>query len=325
VDRYDIFVSYSHQDRERVRVLVQALADEGWQVFWDRTIPPGETWRSFIGAPLAAAPVVIVCWSAHSIASDWVEQEADAAAKRKVLVPVLIDHVEPPLGLRHVHLADLVDWTAAGGGKLPEALRIGVRRKLQSGTPTDLAVAPVLPPARPAPAVASSRPGWLPWLAVAALVAVLGGVLAAWQLWPADISRPQAAAPGYAIGSWLYRATPDTYAPDQNLAEKVRALHGPQAEIVDWMDLKKALADRAALQGFIASLGIAVQASDERDNYLLVNGGQSHLQGMHYLLARHGGNRPPGWAILDTIGEDELHLGRWSHTGRILVRTPHAR
>ncbi len=105
MDAYDIFVSYSHEDRERVKILVASLAAEGWEVFWDRTIPPGESWRTYIGQPLAAAPIVIVAWSKHSVESDWVCQEADAAAKRKVLLPVFIDEVSPPLGLAHTRRA----------------------------------------------------------------------------------------------------------------------------------------------------------------------------------------------------------------------------
>ena len=324
MDRYDIFVSYAHQDRERVQVLVSALAAEGWQVFWDRTIPAGETWRSYIGAPLGAVPVVIVCWSKDSVASDWVEQEADAAAKRKVLVPVLIDHVEPPLGLRHVHMADLVDWMAAGGGKLPEALRTGVLRKLRS-TPESPAATP--PPAsKPAPAQRASTSRFK-WAAVAATIAALAGGLAASQLWSPASPRSQAGQlepppGGYTLGTWIYSATPEVYAADTNLAEKMRAKYGGRTEIVDWIDLKTALADRTTLERFISSLAISVQTRDENDNYLLLNGGQSQAEGRHYLLARHGGRRPPGWAILDTIGDDELHLGRWNHNGRVLIRTP---
>jgi hypothetical protein len=165
---YDIFVSYSHQDRERVKVLVAALAAEGWNVFWDRTIPPGESWRSHIGAPLAAAPVVVVCWSKDSVESDWVCQEADAAAKRKVLMPVFLDSVTPPLGLAHIHAADLVDWTASGGGKLPHVLKLAIVRKLPVGGATAAAAAipaaeieepkPMVPKAPPAPAPAPPAP-----------------------------------------------------------------------------------------------------------------------------------------------------------------------
>jgi len=42
----DIFLSYASEDRERVRPLAEALSRQGWDVWWDRDIPPGQTWRN---------------------------------------------------------------------------------------------------------------------------------------------------------------------------------------------------------------------------------------------------------------------------------------
>ena len=50
-----IFLSYASEDRERVRPLAEALSRRGWEVWWDRTIPPGKTWREVIAAALAEA------------------------------------------------------------------------------------------------------------------------------------------------------------------------------------------------------------------------------------------------------------------------------
>ena len=38
----DIFISYASADRDRARLLADALAQKGWSVWWDRTIPPGK-------------------------------------------------------------------------------------------------------------------------------------------------------------------------------------------------------------------------------------------------------------------------------------------
>jgi adenylate cyclase len=38
----DVFVSYSRQDKARVAPLVEALEAEGWSVWWDPAIAPGE-------------------------------------------------------------------------------------------------------------------------------------------------------------------------------------------------------------------------------------------------------------------------------------------
>ena len=36
--------------------------------------------------------------------------EANAAKERGILIPVLLDSLEPPLGFRRIHAADLTNW-----------------------------------------------------------------------------------------------------------------------------------------------------------------------------------------------------------------------
>ena len=44
----DLFVSYDHEDQERVRPIVKELEKRGWIVFRDRKIPPGKKLGGFI-------------------------------------------------------------------------------------------------------------------------------------------------------------------------------------------------------------------------------------------------------------------------------------
>jgi hypothetical protein len=67
----DIFISYASADRERARLLADALAQKGWSVWWDRTIPPGEEFDQVIEEALDAAKCVVVLWSKTSTASSW--------------------------------------------------------------------------------------------------------------------------------------------------------------------------------------------------------------------------------------------------------------
>ncbi len=106
----DIFISYNHEDEARVIDLVHALEEKGWSIFWDRRIPAGKTWQSYIGQALSDAKCVIVAWSRHSITSKWVIEEANDAEERGLLIPVLLDSVKPPLGFRGIQAADLTDW-----------------------------------------------------------------------------------------------------------------------------------------------------------------------------------------------------------------------
>lgn len=106
----EIFLSYASEDRERIQSLIMALEQQGWSVWWDRTIPPGKTFRQVIEAALDAAQCVVVVWSVASVDSEWVQVEAEEAQGRGILVPVRIDNVKIPLGFRQYQAADLIDW-----------------------------------------------------------------------------------------------------------------------------------------------------------------------------------------------------------------------
>lgn len=108
----DIFLSYSREDEARIRGLVSQIEAQGWSVFWDQRIPAGETWRSHIGSALQDSRCIVVAWSKHSIDSQWVAEEADEGKTRRVLIPLLLDHVQPPRGFREIQAADISDWHA---------------------------------------------------------------------------------------------------------------------------------------------------------------------------------------------------------------------
>ena len=105
-----IFISYAREDQPWAEMLAQTLEGRGWSTFWDRTIPIGKTWRETIGSELDGARCVIVLWSKTSIESGWVQEEADDAKRRSVLVPILIDNIQPPIGFRSIQAAHLENW-----------------------------------------------------------------------------------------------------------------------------------------------------------------------------------------------------------------------
>lgn len=109
--RPSIFVSYAHEDRDRVAPLARALEDRGWSVWWDRDIPVGKTFDEVVEEQIDAAAAVIAVWSDAGVESRWVRTEAAEGYSRGVLVPVLLDDVRIPLAFRRIQAADLRDWT----------------------------------------------------------------------------------------------------------------------------------------------------------------------------------------------------------------------
>jgi TolB-like protein/Tfp pilus assembly protein PilF len=174
--RATVFLSYSRSDEAKARQLAIALEAAGYEIWWDALIEGGATYSLSIESALESADAVLVLWSAKSIESDWVRDEAAQGRERHRLVPLSLDGTQPPLGFRQYQVIDLSHWR--GRKSSPEI--DAIHRAIET-------VAGHQPQHR-APAAPVSRRSLLVAGAAAALAAGAG----AWFVW--DESRPSAVA-----------------------------------------------------------------------------------------------------------------------------------
>jgi tetratricopeptide (TPR) repeat protein len=110
-----VFLSYSREDLERIRPLAAALEKAGHQVWWDRQITGGEEYAGVIEQALESAEAVVVAWTAASVKSAWVRDEAGQARDTGRLIPITLDGCQPPLGFRQYQTIDLSKWNRRAG------------------------------------------------------------------------------------------------------------------------------------------------------------------------------------------------------------------
>jgi hypothetical protein len=112
----DIFISYAREDEPLAKDLERALRQHGWWLWRDDRLAIGRSFDEEIEARLTAARCVVVLWSARSVKSQWVRAEASVALDRRVLVPVFIEEVEPPLIFRQIQGCFLTECDAEALG-----------------------------------------------------------------------------------------------------------------------------------------------------------------------------------------------------------------
>ena len=125
-----IFLSYARDDEVFARTLARALESAGHEVWWDRRIDSGEEFAAEIEAALERADVVLVAWSAHSVKSAWVRDEASAGRDDGRLLPVSIDGWRPPMGFRQYQTLELPGWKGGSRDARTAELLKAVDRRL---------------------------------------------------------------------------------------------------------------------------------------------------------------------------------------------------
>jgi hypothetical protein len=115
--RYDVFLSYSRADTERVKPLRDELRRLGYRVFFDvQSIDPGEQWKRRLERSVRASRTLVLCWSEHTRGSDYITFEySRAEALGKPILPWRLDKTPLPamLEIQGVAGTDAVQVAAA--------------------------------------------------------------------------------------------------------------------------------------------------------------------------------------------------------------------
>src|SRR5262245_35170529 len=89
----EVYISYASADREVAEAIADRLSSEGFSLFSDeQTLVPGKSLSEVMVKQLQRADAVVALLSSRSQRTRSVEEELQAALKRKKLVvPVLLD------------------------------------------------------------------------------------------------------------------------------------------------------------------------------------------------------------------------------------------
>ncbi len=144
----DVFVSYSRNDKARVAPIVAALEAQGWSVWWDPAIAPGQQFDRMIADELERARAVLVVWTPDSVESRWVRGEARDGADRGILVPVQLGPARLPIDFRAYHTTDLGQSADVAANPHFEEV-VSAVKNLVGRTATPIAASPAPRPADP--------------------------------------------------------------------------------------------------------------------------------------------------------------------------------
>lgn len=88
-----VFISYSHRDLDRIRPILQGLADRGYRFWYDEGIDPGTEWPESIADHLERSAVCIAVMSPSSAVSRNCRREINFALSKNIELLTL--YIEP--------------------------------------------------------------------------------------------------------------------------------------------------------------------------------------------------------------------------------------
>jgi hypothetical protein len=128
----DIFISYAKPDRTIVAALSDELKRQGYTVWYDENLRPGQLWRRVIKTEIEQCRALIAVWTEESAKSQFVLDEVDKAnTLEKLVIPARkwdFSQERIPLGLGEVQSCVVSDYATIlaalrDGGVVPTAGR----------------------------------------------------------------------------------------------------------------------------------------------------------------------------------------------------------
>ena len=95
---YDVFISYSSEDKAFADALCHHLEEQGVKCWIaPRDIFPGRSWRDSIVEAIEVTPFMALLFSTNSSNSEQVKKELEVAAdtKKIIVIPVRVENIEP--------------------------------------------------------------------------------------------------------------------------------------------------------------------------------------------------------------------------------------
>lgn len=143
-----LFISYAHDDQERVQEIVTLLETGGHDPWFDDSLMPGQDWQAVLLANIQACEAFVYMLSPAAVASEWCQWEYAQAIKHgKAIIPILLKaNTNIPQGLSRYQYAD---FSAGATARNTAQLIGGIHQLMYQLSPTE---APAVPSPSGAPA-----------------------------------------------------------------------------------------------------------------------------------------------------------------------------
>jgi len=172
--------------------LIDRLIAAGHDVWWDGLLEGGDRFSQVTETALETRDVVLVVWTARSVDSHWVRDEATRGRDRGRMLSISLDGTQPPLGFRQIQYIDLShSGNPAKAATFDEVLAALAKIGGKAGTRLTFADGGTGPQGRPP--MLSRRSALI--LGSAGVLAAAGGI----AVWRNDLFPPAAQSNSLAV------------------------------------------------------------------------------------------------------------------------------